>query len=357
MPEPSGSRTSMITRSGWKRRASSIASATVPGLGHDLELGPAVEQRDEALADDLVVVDDKQAQRAWCGGSGPVTRTLPRWTRTGSRTTTRRPAPGSLSIAIDGADRGGPFAQCWRDPGAPSRIVLAGIEARSRCRRSTSRPRPSSVDAQGYNGARRAGMADDVAERLADDPEQLAGHLGATVPGRRPAAPARNRSSRCGGTPRPARPGRRSARRLEQELRPEAEDEVADVLDREVDRVDRPVDAGASPRPGPRPSARARPRATGRRAYRLWMIPSWRSFEIRSRSSTTARRRTCSWSRAFSIAMPACRANVSTRAWSSSLNSPAPILSVRYSRPTVRPLTVIGTPRKLVIGGWLGGKP
>ena len=36
-------------------------------LGDDLELRPAVEQRDESLADDLVVVDDQQAQ-----GTGPV---------------------------------------------------------------------------------------------------------------------------------------------------------------------------------------------------------------------------------------------------------------------------------------------
>ena len=53
----------MMTRSGWKRRAASIASATVPGLRDDLELRPAAEQGDEALADDLVVVDDQQRER------------------------------------------------------------------------------------------------------------------------------------------------------------------------------------------------------------------------------------------------------------------------------------------------------
>ena len=37
----------------------------------------------------------------------------------------------------------------------------------------------------------------------------------------------------------------------------------------------------------------------------LWMIPSCRSWPIRSRSSTMASRWTCSCSRAFSIAMPA----------------------------------------------------
>ena len=35
------------------------------------------------------------------------------------------------------------------------------------------------------------------------------------------------------------------------------------------------------------------------------MIPSWRSLPIRSRSSTTASRWTWSWSRAFSMAIPA----------------------------------------------------
>ena len=64
-------------------------------------------------------------------------------------------------------------------------------------------------------------------------------------------------------------------------------------------------------------------------AYRLWMIPSCRSLLIRSRSSTTASRRTCSWSRAFSIAIPAWTANVSTSAWSSSENSSASALFVR----------------------------
>ena len=35
----------------------------------------------------------------------------------------------------------------------------------------------------------------------------------------------------------------------------------------------------------------------------------------------------------------------------------APDLSVRYRLPTERPFTVIGTPRKLCIGGWFGGNP
>ena len=47
-----------------ERRACSMASADGAGLGHDLEAVAAVEQRDQALADDLVVVDDEQPQRS-----------------------------------------------------------------------------------------------------------------------------------------------------------------------------------------------------------------------------------------------------------------------------------------------------
>ncbi len=54
---------------------------------------------------------------------------------------------------------------------------------------------------------------------------------------------------------------------------------------------------------------------------------------MRSRSSTMASRWTCSCRRAFSMAIAAWRANVSTSAWSSAENSAAPALSVRYRLP------------------------
>ncbi len=44
---------------------------------------------------------------------------------------------------------------------------------------------------------------------------------------------------------------------------------------------------------------------------------------MRSRSSTMARRCTWSWSRAFSIAIAAWRANVSISRWSSSVKPPS----------------------------------
>ena len=53
----------MTTRSGWCRRAMRDGLRDRAGLGHDLELLAPVEQRDQALADDLVVVDDQQPQR------------------------------------------------------------------------------------------------------------------------------------------------------------------------------------------------------------------------------------------------------------------------------------------------------
>ncbi len=87
------------------------------------------------------------------------------------------------------------------------------------------------------------------------------------------------------------------------------------------------------------------------------MTPSCRSRPIRSRSATTRRAASRSWSRAFSMAMPAWRANISTSRWSAALNSAAPRLSVRYRSPTGRPRTVTGTPSSECIGGWFGGKP
>ena len=53
----------MTTRSGWKRRAISIASATVPASATTWNSGRRSSIADEALADHLVVVDDQEGQR------------------------------------------------------------------------------------------------------------------------------------------------------------------------------------------------------------------------------------------------------------------------------------------------------
>ena len=85
----------MITMSGSKRRAASMASAAVPGLGDDLEVVAAVEQGDQPLSNDLVVVDDEQV----VDGRGRALghdRAAPGWF--GTSTMIRVPTVGSLSI-------------------------------------------------------------------------------------------------------------------------------------------------------------------------------------------------------------------------------------------------------------------
>ena len=68
-----------------------------------------------------------------------------------------------------------------------------------------------------------------------------------------------------------------------------------------------------------------------------WITPSCSSFAIRSRSSSSLETcelllgalRLSSYSRAFSIATPACVASTTSAASSSSVNSGAPCFSVR----------------------------
>ena len=59
-PDPSGSRTSITTRSGANlaRRLDGLGNRA--GLGNDVQIRPSVEDGDEALPNDLVVVDHEQ---------------------------------------------------------------------------------------------------------------------------------------------------------------------------------------------------------------------------------------------------------------------------------------------------------
>ena len=57
------------------------------------------------------------------------------------------------------------------------------------------------------------------------------------------------------------------------------------------------------------------------------------------------------------MAAPAAAASATMICSSSSLNSAAPRFSARYRLPKTVSRTRTGTPRKLCIGGWLGGKP
>ena len=227
MPEPSGSRTSMTTRSGSNRRACSIASATVPGLGDDLEVLAPVEQRDEALAHDLVVVDDEQAQRLrGAVGHGPL-RSVPGLRR-------RDGTPDDDTRARPALTRDRQRARRWptararmlREPVV--RAVGSGeaprrIEARGRCPRcASSSSSPSSVAGPSRTrGSRRSGGRRCSAPR-ARSGQELRSAVAAAGP-RSSAAPASRSSSRsttaCSrsssrerarGPPTEAAPGRRS---------------------------------------------------------------------------------------------------------------------------------------------------
>ena len=79
---------------------------------------------------------------------------------------------------------------------------------------------------------------------------------------------------------------------------------------------------------------------------------------MRSRSSTIASRWTCSCSRAFSMAMPACRANISTSRWSSSVKSPRRLL---VGQVQVADRAALGADRdaeeaSASAGGWAGSR-
>ena len=159
----------MITRSGWKRRACSIASATVPGLGDDLEPLAPIEQRDEALADDLVVVDDEQPQRlrrrvghACSRRSASVASAIlgcigRRGTIDDARARRRR-AARSISVAAQRAAR---VAHVARAPGASRPRVRIDGRSRARCPMTTSssvvvaHARARIVPASRSSGARR----------------------------------------------------------------------------------------------------------------------------------------------------------------------------------------------------------
>ena len=81
----------MITRSGSNRARHLDRLGHGAGLGDDLESGPPVEHRHEALADDLVIVDDEQPMlRCAAARSSPSAPYRDRWL------IRRVPAPGSL---------------------------------------------------------------------------------------------------------------------------------------------------------------------------------------------------------------------------------------------------------------------
>ena len=112
----------MITTSGSKRAACGDRLGHRAGLGNDLEAGAAVEQRDEALAHDLVVVDDEEAERALHGAyrSRPVILVAAAH-RGGRMMMIRVPDPGRCSTSKPAAEAPRPARACWPGRGDRAR--------------------------------------------------------------------------------------------------------------------------------------------------------------------------------------------------------------------------------------------
>ena len=192
----------MTTMSGWKRRACSMASADGAGLGDDLEALAPVEQRDEALADDLVVVDDEQAQDG--AGCESVMGRLSGH-RVGERRTTRqsdddtaRPAPARCSIASVPADAPRRGRACCRARGAPDAAAsTSGSKPRPSSSTRSSRPSPSRAERDARPGRRRAWRATLLSASRAIWRSSCDGRSGRhrASARRRPSSPARGRAT------------------------------------------------------------------------------------------------------------------------------------------------------------------
>ena len=271
----------MTTRSGSNLRAISSASATVPASATTWNALAPIEQRDQPLADDLVVVDDEEPERP--GGRSPRERWLR--PRASASRVDRDAGLGTRDPDDDTRARGRtrcrPRGAPPIEPTARSRMLTQPVmvaaerprpgRTRCRCRRSRGRAdRRRRCLRRPRSSARVApGVAGDVAERLAGDLEELDRDLG-----REPALVERVVSpevqvDRCVLSAelvgeRPRGPPTRSTCASSSGRRPKMKLRMSRIV--WWRRVDRPVDPGAAPRPARRPSARARPRATGRRA-------------------------------------------------------------------------------------------
>ena len=195
----------MTMRSGWNRRAAASASATVPASATTWNSAPAVEQRDEALADDLVVVDDEQGQRSGrCLRHVAGLPSVAALAAPGRRTSIVVP-PAPLSMLIV-APIVAVLDRMLTRPWCPSDGARRRIEAVAVVPDQESEPAVVvGVDREQRPG--RARVPGDVAEGLVRDAEQVGGRLGTRLRGPRRCR-ARRRSSSCGGTPRRWRRGR-----------------------------------------------------------------------------------------------------------------------------------------------------
>ena len=240
IPEPSGRRTSITTRSGWKRLAISIDFGDRAGLGDDLELRSAVEHGDQTLADDLVVVDHQEGQRSARAISHGVAVSSSASGPWGGRWISIRVPVASLSMSMVAptvATRERILARPWW-PGLPTarRIEPAPVVL------DPEPQAPVRSRADPDLRARGARVAGDVGQGLVRDAQEIRcrRRVGLDVHRSdmqldiddRVVAELLHDRGQPGHQGRPA-----------QELRPQAEDEVPDVPDRQVEAVDRPLDA------------------------------------------------------------------------------------------------------------------
>ena len=122
-------RRSIRTTSGWSDVDERERLVPVRRLADDVEVGIAGEHAAEAVADDRMVVDDQQPDRAHEAGADEPAAMA------GTRADSAVPPPGSDSIASEPATR----ATRWRIPLRPKPDGAAGIglgdgEARRRRR-------------------------------------------------------------------------------------------------------------------------------------------------------------------------------------------------------------------------------
>ena len=236
MPEPSGSRTSMTTRSGWNRRAS--RSLRPPSRPRRRPGTPAAGRASrEALANDLVVVDHEERQRS----TRPVGHGVA-ISSCGGRS--RRPAGGSRSVCRSHRSRS-PWSHRRR---ARERMLVRPWWPSCRGRRIEAAPVVVDPKAQAPVGPRdpRPWPASPPSDGRCCDSASL------TMPSRWrsssrrvPTSTAPRRSSTsmmelCRNSSTSAASPAQG--RAAEELRAQAEDEVADVADRQVEAVDGALD-------------------------------------------------------------------------------------------------------------------
>ena len=205
IPEPSGRRTSMTTRSGWYLRAPSSASSTVPASATTWNRSrrSSSATRPWRTTSWSSTTSRRRGRDSGCSviscSYPPVLPARPRIAgmrlrrrpgrprpvlvgpAPGTRTMIRVPAPGWLSTTSVAPIEIGPRSACCAGPGGPRPRGAAGSKPTPLSAMTISSPAIAGSGSTDQLGARRPGVAGDVAERLAGDGEQLGGPVGADV--------------------------------------------------------------------------------------------------------------------------------------------------------------------------------